>query len=192
MRLLILGGSFNPIHIGHLILAEEARCLLGYTHVALVPAYKRPMKELQSDPGPEARLEMVRQAAEGDPNLIVWDGEIRRGGASYTIDTIRELGRSFELEEKPGLLLGDDLLTEFPRWRESDAIAREARLVCAHRDVDERVLFSYEHVYLDNLLIPISSQLIRDRVAAGLPFRRLVPEPVWRMIEKKGYYRNAG
>ena len=143
----MFGGSFNPIHIGHLILAEEARIALGYTHVLLIPASLRPQKNLQDDPGPEARLSMVAAAAEGDPNLIVWDGEIRRGGLSYSIDTIRELSKVFKLDERPGLLVGDDLLAGFPEWREADALAREARIVCAHRERSGRVDFPYDHVY---------------------------------------------
>lgn len=191
VRLLMFGGSFNPIHIGHLILAEEARIALGYTRVALVPAARRPLKDLQDDPGPEARLAMAAAAAEGDTDLIVWDGEIRRGGLSYSIDTIRELSRTFDLEEKPGLLLGDDLLSNFSEWRDAEALAREARIVCARREHADRLYFPYEHVYLDNLLIPISSRMIRDRVSAGLPFRRLVPDPVWRIIRDSGYYRRG-
>jgi nicotinate-nucleotide adenylyltransferase len=187
----MFGGSFNPIHIGHLILAEEARHALGYTHVALVPAALRPMKVLDSDPGPQDRLAMTRAAAEGDPSLIVWDGEIRRGGLSYTIDTVRELIASFDLDDKPGLLLGDDLLAEFPQWREPAALARESRIVCAHRKHPERLPFPYDHDYLENLLVPVSSQLIRERIASGRPYRRLVPDAVWRIIERNGYYRHG-
>lgn len=191
VRLLMLGGSFNPIHLGHLILAEEARASLGYTHVVLIPAAKRPLKDLRSDPGPEARLQMTRAAAAGDPTLIVWDGEVRRGGLSYSIDTVRELVRHFNLDEKPGLLLGDDLLAGFPGWKDPDLLAAEARLVVAHRESTERREFSYEHVYLDNLLIPISSNMIRERIARGIPCRRLLPDGVWGIIEEKGYYRHG-
>lgn len=191
MRLLMFGGSFNPVHIGHLILAEEARIALGYTHVALVPAALRPLKDIQDDPGPEARLAMTRAAAADDDRLVVWDGEIRRGGLSYTIDTIRELARSFDLEGKPGLLVGDDLLAGFSEWRQADALARETRIVCARRERADRVAFPYDHVYLDNLLIPVSSRMIRERIAAGQPYRRLVPDPVWRIIEENGYYRRG-
>lgn len=191
MRLLMFGGSFNPLHIGHLILAEEARIALGYTHVALVPAYRRPLKDLQFDPGPRARLDMARAAVRGDPALLVWDGEIRRGGLSYSIDTVRELVRAFDLKEKPGLLIGDDLLSGFHEWRDADLLSREARIVCARRAYAAPQSFPYEHVYLENLLIPISSRLIRERISAGLPYRRLLPEAVWRIIEKKGYFRHG-
>ncbi|HRZ89180.1 MAG TPA: nicotinate-nicotinamide nucleotide adenylyltransferase, partial [Spirochaetia bacterium] len=132
-----------------------------------------------------------RAAAADDDRLVVWDGEIRRGGLSYTIDTIRELARSFELEGKPGLLVGDDLLPGFSEWRQADALAREARIVCARRERADRVAFPYDHVYLDNLLIPVSSRMIRERIAAGQPYRRLVPDPVWRIIEENGYYRRG-
>lgn len=191
MRLLMFGGSFNPIHLGHLILAEEASIALGYTHVVLVPAARRPLKSLQDDPGPEARLAMTEAAAADDGHLIVWDGEIRRDGLSYSIDTIRELREAFDLEERPGLLIGDDLLAGFSEWREADALAREARIVCARRERSGPADFPYDHVYLNNLLIPISSRMIRDRIAAGQPFRRLVPDPVWRIIEDAGYYRRG-
>lgn len=191
MRLLMFGGSFNPIHIGHLILAEEARIALGYTHVVLVPAALRPLKDLADDPGPEARLAMTAAAARDDPNLIVWDGEIRRGGLSYSIDTVRELSGAFDLDEKPGLLVGDDLLAGFSEWREAAALAREARIVCARREKADRAVFPYDHTYLDNLLIPVSSRMVRARIASGQPYRRLVPDPVWRIIEECGYYRRG-
>ena len=191
MRLLILGGSFNPLHIGHLILAEEARFALGYTHVVLIPAAIRPGKEIESDPGPEARVEMVRSAVQDDPSFLVWDGEIRRGGSSYSIDSVRELSRSFDLEGIPGFLLGDDLLPSFRLWKEADSLAREVRLICAHRERSERLPFMYDHEYLDNLLIPVSSRLVRERIARGQPYRRLLPDPVWRIIEERGYYRHG-
>ncbi|HSV56821.1 MAG TPA: nicotinate (nicotinamide) nucleotide adenylyltransferase [Magnetospirillaceae bacterium] len=191
MRLLMFGGSFNPLHIGHLILAEEARIALSYTHVALVPAFIRPFKDIQADPGPQARFAMAAAAARDDPTLLVWEGEVRRGGESYSIDTVRELARAFRLEDRPGLLLGDDILAGFREWREADALAREASIVCARREHAERLPFPWEHVYLDNLMIPVSSRMVRGRVAAGLPYRRLVPDAVWRIIEEEKYYRGG-
>ena len=135
---------------------------------------------------------MTVAAARDDPYLMVWDGEIRRGGLSYSIDTVRELKKAFDLDERPGLILGDDLLAGFHEWRDADVLSREARLVCARREHADRVDFPYEHVYLDNLLIPVSSRMIRERRAAGLPCRRLVADAVWRIMEDKGYYGRGG
>ncbi len=189
MKLLVMGGSYNPVHIGHLILAEEALDLAGYDRVVFVPAHTPPHKTPVGDPGPEARLRMLRAACEGEPAFAVDDCELRRGGVSYTLDTLRDLKTRWDIDGLPGLLLGDDLIPGFPSWREPEAIARECDLVCAHRHSPERLPFPYPHSYIDNLLVPVSSTLVRERVAEGRGFRRLVPDSVWTLIREGGYYR---
>ena len=91
MRFLILGGAFNPIHIGHLILAEELSVEFGYDRVLLVPSFQPPHKVLSDDPGPDARLAMLKAAVSSDPLFVVETCELDRGGVSYTVDTLDHL-----------------------------------------------------------------------------------------------------
>lgn len=188
MKLLILGGSFNPVHIGHLMMAEEARARFGYDLVLLVPSFHPPHKDFSADPGPGHRLAMLSLAIAGAKGLGLDDCEIRRGGTSWTIDTIRDLSRRHPLEGKPGLLIGDDLIPGFPSWREPDAIAAEAELVCAHRGTAERLPLAWPHRYVDNIPIPVTSSDLRDRIAHGLPVRFLLPPGVYDYIIEKGLY----
>lgn len=189
MRLLVFGGSFNPLHLGHLAMAEEARVAFGYDAIVLVPAFRPPHKALERDPGPKARLEMLEAVASGDPTLLVDDLELRREGVSYTIDTLRVLAARPDCEGKPGLLIGDDQAASFGRWREPDAIAALADLVIAGREEDVPPSFPWPHRRLGNALFPVSSSLVRERVAAGGAWRRLVPDPVRVLIEQRGWYR---
>ena len=114
MRLLVLGGSFNPVHIGHLIIADELRAEFGYDLVVLVPSLRPPHKELEEEPGPERRLAMLSLAVGEDPGIAVDDCELRRGGTSYTIDTLSDISSRYAIEGKPGLIVGDDLVRGFP------------------------------------------------------------------------------
>lgn len=188
MRVLILGGSFNPVHIGHLIMAQELRLQFGYDKVLVVPSLRPPHKELSEDPGSAHRLAMLRLALEGDDSAQIEDCEIRRGGTSFTIDTVREIARRPGIEGKPGLVIGDDLIPGFPSWREPEVLAGEADLVCAHRSSAARLDFAFPHRYGDNPLIPVSSSLVRERARAGKPFRYLVPARVHDYILENRLY----
>jgi nicotinate-nucleotide adenylyltransferase len=188
VRLLLLGGSFNPVHIGHLLMAQDIRAQFGYDLVLLVPSLKPPHKSLIEDPGPEHRLAMLRLALAGDGAMAVDDCEIRRGGTSYTIDTVRDVGRRYAIEGKLGLILGDDLVPGFATWRDPEPLVREADIICAHRAHAERLPFPFAHQYADNLLVPVSSSLVRSRIAEGRPFRYLVPATVHDYIIEERLY----
>ncbi len=188
MRLLVLGGSFNPVHVGHLILAEELRWEFGYDLALLVPSHRPPHKDAFDDPGPAHRIEMLRLAVGDDPSIAVDDCEIRRGGISYTIDTLAELRRRYAIEGKPGLAIGDDLVPGFPAWRDPEGLAEAADLICAHRSCDEELPLAYPHRYAHNSLVRISSSELRSRIASGRPFRRLLHPEVYRYISEGGLY----
>lgn len=188
MRLLLLGGSFNPVHWGHLVLAEELREEFSYDLVLLVPAARPPHKELPSGgASPEERLEMLALAVAGNPGLAVDDCELKRPGASYTIDTIRGLPSRYPLEGRPGLALGDDLAPGFKDWREPEALAREAEIIVARRGGGPFDL-PYEHRRASNRLIPLSSSELRERAAKGRSLRYLLPEAVRDYVYAKGLY----
>jgi nicotinate-nucleotide adenylyltransferase len=188
VRLLLLGGSFNPVHVGHLILAEELRSEFGYDLVLLVPSFRPPHKELALEPGPEHRLAMLRLAAAGDEGLAIDDCELRRGGLSYTIDTLRDISSRYPLEGKPGLVVGDDLLGGFGSWHRPLDIAQAADIVCAHRGSSEELPLAYPHRYAHNSLVQVSSSMVRDRIASGRPFRRLLDPSVYDYIRERKLY----
>ena len=196
----ILGGTFNPPHIGHLVCAQEARAQLGLDRVALMPVHTAPHKEARDDPGPQARLALCQAAAAGDEALEVSALEIERGGPSYTVDTLRALHGSREGDDLT-FIVGGDMASTLPSWREPEAVLELARLAVAEREehrrqeiaerlsglhgADERVVF-FTMPRLD-----ISSSDIRRRVAEGRPVRWLVPGEVCDEIERRGLYAAA-
>lgn len=188
MRIVLLGGSFNPVHVGHLIMAEEVRSQLGYDLALLIPCFRPPHKEMSGDPGPERRLEMLSLAVAGDPSFAVDDCEIRRGGLSYTIDTLRDVISRYAPEGKPALILGDDLAAGFPSWRDPEGILAAADIVRARRPGGPSPSFPYPHLRADNSLVDVSSSMVRERIASGRAFRRLLDPGVYEYIVRNGLY----
>lgn len=188
MKALILGGTFNPVHNGHLFLAEDARSLLGYDAVILVPAcvpvHKNPAPIL----APTHRLHMLRLAVGGRSGYIVDECEILRGGPSYSIDTVREMVPRYGIEGRPGFLIGDDLLPGFSTWKEAGELAREVDLIVARRSEGAAVSFAFPHRSLANTLMPVSSSEIRRRAAEGRTIRFLLPDAVADYIEVNRLY----
>jgi nicotinate-nucleotide adenylyltransferase len=196
----ILGGTFNPPHIGHLVCAQEARAQLGLDRVVLMPVHTPPHKDAIDDPGPQARLALCRAAVAGDEQLELSTLEIDRGGSSYTVDTLRALHGSREGDDLT-FIVGGDMASSLPSWREPEALLELARLAVAEREehrrqeiaerlgalagADQRVVF-FTMPRLD-----ISSSDIRRRVAQGRPVRWLVPGEVAEEIERRGLYGAA-
>ena len=187
MRLAILGGSFNPPHEGHLLLARAALAA-GYDKVLLVPAAQPPHKGSLEGAGQADRWAMTLLLSGLQDGLEAWDGELRRGGRSYSIDTVREVTAAFEPEGKPGLILGDDLAAGFGSWREADRLAEEADLLLARRSSGGPPDFPWPCRRLDNPLFPQSSTDVRNRIADGLPLDGEVPAPIAEYIRRKGLY----
>jgi nicotinate-nucleotide adenylyltransferase len=195
----ILGGTFNPPHVGHLVMVQEALDQLGLDRVVLMPVAEPPHKEALADPGADVRLELCRLAA-GDLNAVdVSDLEIERGGPSYTVDTLRALHDRVP-EHALTFIVGGDMAHSLASWREPEAILGMARLAVAERDglrredIAKRLepLHSGDRVvFFDMPRIDLSSSAIRDRVAAGRPIRYLVPDPVIEAIESRRLYRPA-
>jgi nicotinate-nucleotide adenylyltransferase len=193
----ILGGTFNPPHIGHLVCAQEARAQLALDRVVLMPVHTPPHKEALDDPGPEVRLALCRAAAAGDEELEVSTLELDRGGPSYTVDTLRALHGSREGDDLT-FIVGGDMASSLPSWREPEVVLELARMAVAEREehrrheiaervgalrgAPERIVF-FAMPRLD-----ISSSDIRARVAGGRPIRWLVPGAVADEIERRGLY----
>ena len=195
----ILGGTFNPPHLGHLVMAQEARDQLGLDCIVLMPVAQPPHKEADADPGAAVRLELCRLATAGAEHVSVSDLEIERGGASYTVDTLRAL-HDRAPEHALTFIVGGDMAESLSSWREPEAILGLARLAVAERDglrredIARRLhpLHSGDRVvFFDMPRIDLSSSAIRDRVAAGRPIRYLVPDPVVEAIRSRHLYRNA-
>jgi nicotinate-nucleotide adenylyltransferase len=190
VRLAILGGSFNPIHLGHLFLADTVLSDLHYDRVALVPACRSPFKldVTGMEDNAHERLQMAAVAIAGDPRLTVDDCEIRRGGVSYTVDTIADIIRRYIPEGKPGLIIGDDLAEDFPKWRNSEQILAMVDIIIARRINSGKPEISYPCTYIENDIMEISSKLIREKIAEGGAWRSLVPPVVRTIIEGRGLY----
>ncbi len=192
MRLAILGGTFNPVHVGHLFLAEEVRALLGYDRILFVPANIPVHKTMPIEVGARHRLRMLRLAVAGCPGFLVEDCELERGGNSYTIDTLSYLLERFRPEGRPGLIIGEDLVEGFPSWRQAARLAELAELIVARRVPGPAAVPAWPFQAcvrrIENLLLPVSSSDIRSRLAAGRPARHLVPERVLRYIRRHRLY----
>jgi nicotinate-nucleotide adenylyltransferase len=195
----ILGGTFNPPHVGHLVMVQEALDQLGLDRVVLMPVARPPHKEAPADPGADVRLELCRLATAGAPHVEVSDLEIERGGASFTVDTLRALHERAP-EHALTFIVGGDMAYSLPSWREPEAVLELARLAVAERDglrredIAERLepLHCGDRVaFFDMPRIDLSSSAIRERVAAGRPIRYLVPDPVIEAIRSRRLYRQA-
>lgn len=189
MKLLVLGGSFDPVHIGHLFLAEEVRCQFGYDRVVFVPAAEAPHKQPTGETTDRQRLEMLELAVKGNKHFLVDDCEIVRGGRSYTVETIPEINERYAPDGRMGLIIGDDLVSGFSSWRSHEQLAGMVEIIVAHRKFEERIEFEFPHRYADNLLLPISSSDIRRRIAARRAVQHIVPDPVFGYIERYELYR---
>jgi nicotinate-nucleotide adenylyltransferase len=188
MKIAILGGSFNPVHIGHLLLADTALAALGYDRIILVPAHTSPFKPDAGGASPRDRLDMLAASIPADSRLALDDCEIRREGVSFTIDTLKDIIERYRPWGKPGLILGDDLARDFPRWRSADEIAALADIIIAHRLSAENIPFPYPHKRLDNEIMKLSSESLRDRIANGDAWTYLVSPGAQFIIRDRGLY----
>ncbi len=188
MRAVILGGTFNPVHYGHLFIAEEARVAFGYDLAILLPANQ----PVHKDPAPilaaHHRLEMLRRAVAGQEGLVVDACEIERGGPSYSIDAIGILKDRYGIKGAPGFLIGDDLAAGFPAWKNVQALARIVELIVARRRSNGPVELAFPHRTVDNAVLPISSSEIRARIASGRSVRYLLPDRVLDYIRDNHLY----
>ncbi|MDR1863055.1 MAG: nicotinate (nicotinamide) nucleotide adenylyltransferase, partial [Treponema sp.] len=189
MKYAILGGSFNPVHIGHLYLADTVLTRLGYHRIILVPAFQSPFKLGEETASPKDRLDMLAASIAGDPRLTIDDCEIRREGVSYTIDTIADIGKRYRPQGRPALILGDDLAGAFHRWRSAGAIAEQADIIIARRFLGGPApSFPFPYTGLDNEVMNVSSRLVREMILQGGNWRFMVPSGVRDIIESRGLY----
>ncbi|HEX8432488.1 MAG TPA: nicotinate-nucleotide adenylyltransferase [Longimicrobium sp.] len=190
MRIGIFGGTFDPPHIGHLVVASDACQALALDLLLWVPSAVPPHKLGRVKTDAETRLQMVRAAIEGDPRFAADDLELRRPGPSFTVDTLRELTRRHPGAELV-LLIGADNLPELPGWREPAEIVRLARLAVMGREgegVPPEGAFPASYVAATR--VDVSATEVRRRAAAGETIRYLVPDTVRALVERHGLYRD--
>jgi nicotinate-nucleotide adenylyltransferase len=199
LRVGILGGAFNPPHIGHLVCAQEAHVQLDLEKVVFMPFGQAPHREVEADPGAEARLELVELAVGDDARFASSRLEIDRSGPSYTADTLREL-REKEPDDELFLILGGDQAAALPRWHEPETVLSLATVAVVERTNWSRNAIGItlgrlpgaERIrYLDMPIMQVSSSTVRRRVAAGQPIRYLVPDKVASYIGENDLYRAA-
>lgn len=188
MKIGILGGTFNPIHIGHLILAEEAREKLGLDKIIFVPAYLPPHKD-NSDIAPaKYRYRMIELVIKKNRYFSLSDMEIKRNGRSYTIDTLKEFKKLYP-EDELHFIIGSDLLRYLEEWKDLDELIKMVRFIVATRPGYPLEKIPSHISTLPIRAVDISGFEIRSAIRQDKSFRYLVPEAVFKYITKKRLYR---
>ncbi len=198
MNIGVLGGTFDPIHMGHIVVAEEARARLNLVEVLFVPAGQPWLKEDSPILAAEHRVQMVRLAIADKPYFKLSTMEIDRAGPTYTVDTMDELRAQLGTEDELFFILGWDNFAQVPQWKEPSRLIKMCRLVAVPRpgyllpDLNslDAVIpgLSQSVIIMDKPEIDISATEIRKRVAQGLSIRPLVPEPVDKYIRQHKLY----
>ncbi len=199
----VLGGSFNPVHVGHLMMAQGAVDALNLEKVLFIPARQPPHKDPVMLAGANHRLQMLRLAVEGNERFEVSEIELQREGPSYTVDTLRQLREEYGEEAGLYFIIGADSIQELPLWRDVAMLVQLCRIVPVARPGErsgDEIQYLAQAVgeqrarellarLLRIPLVDISSSDIRRRIAAGLSIRYLVPESVRGYIEENRLYR---
>ncbi len=187
MKTAILGGSFNPVHLGHLQLADELTAL-GYERIIFIPANRPAHKSVDPDDNPSVRYAMT-EAAVSPYGYEVSDCEIRRGGISYMVDTVLFIKQQYKVTGRIGFVIGEDLLPGFHKWMRYRELLDNIDLYLARRGEQRISRDDIPYIRLNNPDFPVSSTEIRKRIASGRPYRFLVPPEVSRFIDINGLYR---
>ena len=199
MKIGILGGTFDPVHLGHLIIAEETMSALGLDRVIFVPAGDPWMKVgIPISPGPN-RLAMVLDAVAGNPAFHVSPVELDRSGPSYTVDTLEELQEDYGSQTEYFFIIGADALMDFGQWRKPERVLELCTLAVVGRPAQEALDLSLLETNLPGIgnrveivydvAISVSSTDIRDRIAEDRSIRYLVPPAVESYIREHGLYK---
>ena len=201
MRVAILGGTFDPIHRGHIAIARQVRRRLRYDRIIFVPSYQPPRRSPPPQAPPPARLAMVELALPRSPNYVIdtWEFDQRR--VCRSIEVVDYIRHNMQLSEKPGLIIGDDLLEEIGGWQESSRLLSQVRLIVARRNyrgtTGERTRLrarvralsrDSDWVVIDKRPLMMSSSQIREIIGRGAHPTRLLPKKVWKYILQSGIY----
>ncbi|MCZ9838687.1 nicotinate (nicotinamide) nucleotide adenylyltransferase [Brachyspira hyodysenteriae] len=192
MRIAILGGTFDPPHLGHLILADTVITNCDYDKVIFIPAKIPPHKNISGEASNEDRLNMLKLSIENDERFLLDEYELNNDGVSYTINTLNYLYKNYDIEGKIGLIIGADLVKDFDKWREPEKISEISNITVVNREEDNNLYKENIDKYNIKVImaprIDISSSLIRNRIKEKKGFRYFVKEKVYDYILSKNLY----
>ncbi len=198
MKTGLFGGTFDPIHLGHLAIAEDVRAKLGLDRVIFIPARYPWLKADREISDGQHRLEMVKLAIASNPQFEVSAAEMERPGPSYTLDTVEAMKKAFGPEDELYFIAGSDAIMDMPRWKEPERVMSLCRIVGVERpgapEIDAEALrplipaVSSCLAVVDASRIDISSTVIRERIRGGLSISDMVPTEVEQYIRKHGLY----
>lgn len=190
----IIGGTFNPVHYGHLFIALQARECFGLDMVVFVPCCFPPHKEGYTElAGSEDRYRMVLLAIESNPFFVISSAELERGGKSYSIETVDEFKRKYGAESRIYFIIGMDSLNELSEWKDIDKLAEKCEFIAAKRPgwTEKELRWKDRCRIMEVPLLEISSSDIRKRIKEGRSIRYLVPETVEDYISNHCLYGNS-
>ncbi|MEJ7838673.1 MAG: nicotinate-nucleotide adenylyltransferase [Thermomicrobiales bacterium] len=193
----LMGGTFDPIHIGHLVIAQRAMEQLDLNAVIFLPAGLPPHKQDEEHTSAIHRVAMTRLAIESVPNFRISERDVREDRASYTVDLLRDV-KADNPDANLTFIIGADSLRDFARWREPEAIVRIARLAVAARpevsvpeDIYQQVRGLREAIdWIESPLLDIAATELRDRISRGATVQHLVPASVLAYIQQRKLYRS--
>ena len=185
----VFGGSFDPVHNGHVMIARSALAELELDRLIVMPAAQSPFKPDQTLAPAAARMEMLRAAFSGEPEIEISSWELDRGGVSYSIETLRALAAEHP-EAQLFYLIGADHVATLPQWREADALAAAATFVVVPRPGAPEEVFPqpFSGRYLQGKPMAISASEIRERLRAGRSVANFVPPPVAQLLNSMQIY----
>ncbi|VAX36990.1 Nicotinate-nucleotide adenylyltransferase [hydrothermal vent metagenome] len=191
MRIGIFGGTFNPIHIGHLVAAQTVQEKLRLDKVVFVPSYLPPHKSSKNIIAAKDRYQMVQQAIKGNINFSVSDFEVKRIEKSYSIETVNFLETQFPRRTKIFFIIGEDGLATLSTWRCIDELLSKVTFAVVHRPGCEGRFSEIKIQAIPMAGLDISSSEIRKRIKANKKVQYILPQSVWQYIEKKKLYKRS-
>lgn len=192
MKIAILGGTFDPPHLGHLILADTVLKELNYDKVLFIPSKIPPHKNISGDVSNEDRLNMLKLSIEDDKRFSFDDYELKSEGISYSIKTLNYLYQNYNIDGKIALIIGADLIKDFHKWKEPEKISELANIVAVNREENENLFKENIEKYNIKIIIApridISSTLIRERIKKNKAFRYFLNDKVYDYIISNKLY----
>ena len=192
MKIAILGGTFDPPHLGHLILADTVLKELNYDKVLFIPSKIPPHKNISGEVSNEDRLNMLKLSIEDDKRFSFDDYELKSEGISYTIKTLNYLYENYDIDGKIALIIGADLIKDFHKWKEPEKISELANIVAVNREesdnLDKENIEKYNIKVIIAPRIDISSTLIRERIKKNKAFRYFLNDKVYNYIISNKLY----
>ena len=192
MKIAILGGTFDPPHLGHLILADTVLKELNYDKVLFIPSKIPPHKNISGEVSNEDRLNMLKLSIEDDKRFSFDDYELKSEGISYSIKTLNYLYENYDIDGKIALIIGADLIKDFHKWKEPEKISELANIVAVNREesdnLDKENIEQYNIKIIIAPRIDISSTLIRERIKKNKAFRYFLNDKVYNYIISNKLY----